>query len=99
MSCCALRARREAKHYAVVEVSDLIHEMNVWSRVDQYHGDLSRGSARLSLGFIESVVSVSAGLLVAEESPPRSLLHLRSREHRSPTADAYVRGGACCSGR
>lgn len=38
-------ARREAKHYAVVEVSDLIPEMNVWSLVDQYHGDTSRGSA------------------------------------------------------
>ncbi len=93
-------ARREPKHYAVVvEVSDLIPEMNVWSRVDLYHGDPSRGSAGLILGFIESVVSASAGLLVAGESPPRSLLHLRSREHRSPTADAYVRGDACCSGR
>jgi hypothetical protein len=27
MSCIA---RREVKHYAVVEVSDLIPEMNVW---------------------------------------------------------------------
>jgi hypothetical protein len=59
----------------------------------------SRGSAGLILGFIESAVSVSVELLVAEESPPRSLLHPRSREHRSPTADAYVRGDACCSGR
>jgi len=92
-------ARREAKHYAVVEVSDLIPEMNVWSRVDQYHGDPSRGSAWLILGFIESVVSASAELLVVGESRPRSLLHPRSREHRSPTEDAYVRGDACCSGR
>ena len=77
--------------------------MNVWCRVDQYHGDSSRGSAKLILGFIESVVvSASAGLLVpgeGRETPPRSLLHLRSREHRSPTAYAYVRGDACCSGR
>ena len=92
-------ARREAKHYAVVELSNLIPEMNVWGRVDQYHGDPSRGSARLILGFIESVVSASAGLLVAGESLPRSLLHLRSHELRSPTADASVRGDACCSGR
>ena len=93
-------ARREAKNYAVVEVSDLIPEMNVWSRVDQYHGDPSRGSAELILGFIESVVSASDGLLVvAGENPHRSLLHLRSPEHRSPTADAYVHGDACYSGR
>jgi len=92
-------ARREAKHYAVVEVSDLIPEMNVCSRLDQYHGHPSRGSAGLILGFIESVVSASVELLMAGENPPRSLLHLRSRERRSPTAGAYVRGDACCSGR
>lgn len=92
-------ARREAKHYAVVEVSYLIPEMNVWGRVDQYYGDPSRGSGRLILGFIESVVSASVELLVAGASLPRSLLHRRSREHRSPAADAYVRGDACCSGR
>jgi hypothetical protein len=36
-------ARREAKHYAVVELSDLIPEMNPSSRLDQYHGDPSHG--------------------------------------------------------
>jgi len=91
-------ARREAKHYAVVQVSDLIPEMNVWCRVDQYHGNPSRGSAGLFLGFIESVVASSAGLPVAGETHPRSLLQLRSRD-RSPTAYAYVRGDACCSER
>jgi hypothetical protein len=92
-------ARREAKNYAVVEVSDLIPEMNVWSRVHQYHGDPSRGSAGLILRFIEGVVSASDGLPVVGESPPRYLLHLRSREHHSPTANAYAHGDACCSGR
>jgi hypothetical protein len=39
-------ARREAKHYAVVELSDLIPEMNLSSRVDQHHG-VCWGSSRL----------------------------------------------------
>ncbi len=92
--------KREAKHNAVFEVSDpVIPEMNVWRRIDQYHGDLPAGSTGLILGLIEGGISAPAGLFVAGESPPRSLLHLRSRECRSPTADAYVRGDACCFGR